>query len=289
MEELLKLDISGAKGAAVSLSVTAIVLALLPLVCVVVWKKRCGKAVSFRPLLLGAAGFLVSARVLELGVHMVCIVMDNPVSRFINGNTVVYMLYGALMAGIFEECGRYVVIRFFMKKGRTRENMVMYGIGHGGIEVWAITLLSMVSLLMVVSALVTGGVEAALPLLGITGEVPEQMTGAAASAIASAAGFSPVGGVLVVLERVGAMALHIALTVVVAYGIMKEKKQYLPLAVLAHALVDALPALYQRGAVTMAVSEIWLFAWVAVLAVWAVKLYRNMQPGAASPADETEI
>ena len=273
MEGLLNLDISGAHSALVSLSITAGILTILPLLCAFGWKKRCGKAVSFKPLFIGAAGFLVSARVLELGVHMVCIVMDNPVSRFINGNTLAYMLYGALMAGIFEECGRYVVIKFLMKKNKTRENMVMYGIGHGGIEVWAITLMGMMSLLAVASALVNGGVEAAL---GLMGEVPEGLAGSAAAVIRSAANFSAVGGVLTVLERVGAMAAHIALTVIVAYGVMKGEKRYLPLAVLAHAAVDALPALYQRGAVPMVVSEVWLFAWAAGLAAWAVKLYRRI-------------
>lgn len=285
MQELLTLDISGASTAITTLAVTAGVLFLLPLVCVFVWKKHCGKAVSFRPLFIGAAGFLVSARVLELGVHMVCIVQDNPVSRFINGNTLVYMLYGALMAGIFEECGRYVIIKFLMKKNKTRENMVMYGIGHGGVEVWAITLASILSFLSIAAVLARGGIEAALPVLGITGEVPEELAGSVAAVVSSVANYSAAGAVLTILERVGAMAAHISFTIIVAYGVLKQKKQYLPLAVLAHALVDALPALYQRGVVSMAVSELWLFAWAAVLAVWAVKLYRDMGTKAPAQAD----
>ncbi|WP_216696751.1 hypothetical protein [Anaerostipes faecalis] len=41
------------------------------------------RRVSWKPLLIGAIGFIVSARVLELDVHMFCIVLDTPVSRFI--------------------------------------------------------------------------------------------------------------------------------------------------------------------------------------------------------------
>ena len=193
--------------------------------------------------------FLVSARVLELGVHMVCIVWDNPVSRFINGSTPVYVLYGACMAGIFEECGRYVVIRFLMKKNKNRESMVMYGIGHGGAEVWAISLMSIVSLLAVAIMLQGQGIEGTLPFLGVTGDSPESMAGPVAAVISSAANFGAVSGVLAVLERMGAMAVHISLTVVVAYGIVKGQRRYLPLAILAHAAGDLLPALYQRGAV----------------------------------------
>jgi len=38
------------------------------------------------------------------------------------------------MAGVFEECGRHIVLKYLLKKDRTRENAVLYGIGHGGIE-----------------------------------------------------------------------------------------------------------------------------------------------------------
>lgn len=278
MEEILRQDVSSVQSSIITLSVTAVVLLLLPVVCAVWWKKRCGKAVSLMPLLIGAAGFLVSARVLELGVHMVCIVWDNPVSQFINGNIIAYVLYGACMAGIFEECGRYVVIKFLMKKNKSRENMVMYGIGHGGIEVWAISLMTVVSLLAVAIVIQGQGIENALPLLGVTGDIPENMVGSVAAAISSAANFGAVNGVLTVLERVGAMAVHISLTVVVAYGITSGQRKYLPLAILAHAGGDLLPALYQRGAVTMLVTEAWLWVWAVLLAIWARKLYQKFMP-----------
>lgn len=276
MGEILRQDISHVQSSIVILPITAVVLFLLPIICVVWWKKRCGKSASFVPMFIGAAGFLVSARVLELGVHMVCIVWNNPVSRFINGNILVYVLYGACMAGIFEECGRYVIIRSLMKKNKNRENMVMYGIGHGGIEVWAISLISIVSLLAIAIVLQGRGIEGALSFMGITSDIPEDMMGSMAVAITSAANFSTMNGVLTVLERVGAMTAHISLTVVVAYGIVKKQKRYLPLAILTHAGVDLLPVLYQRGAVTMLATEIWLFFWAILLMIWAKKLYQKM-------------
>lgn len=275
MEEILNQDISSVQSSIVTLSVTAVVLLLLPVICAAWWKRRCGKSVSLRPLLIGAAGFLVSARVLELGVHMVCIVWDNPVSRFINGNTIAYVLYGAFMAGIFEECGRYVVIKFFMKKNKTRENMVMYGIGHGGAEVWAISLMAVVGYLAVAVVVQRQGIENALPLLGVTDDIPENMVSSVAAAVSSAVNFGAVNGVLTVLERVGAMIVHVTLTVVVAYGITSGQRKYLPLAVLAHAGVDLLPALQQRGVVPMQATEVWLCVWAVLLVIWARKLYQK--------------
>lgn len=51
---------------------------------------------------------------------------------------------------------------------------------------------------------------------------------AVAAAIASAANYSAANGVLTVPERIGAMAAHGSLTVVVAYGITKGQKKHRP-------------------------------------------------------------
>lgn len=263
------------QGTVVSLAVTAAVLFALPIIYVAFWKKRCGKNVSFAPLIIGAAGFLVTVRVLELGVHMICIVLDNPISRFINGSTPAFVLYGILMAGIFEECGRYVIIKFLMKKNKTKENMVMYGIGHGGIEVWAITLLTVINFLVIAVILRTQGTENGLQLLGITGDAPESVINSVTAVTAMVADFGAVTGALYVFERFCCMFLHIGFTILVAYGIAKGQKKYLLYAILAHAITDTLPALSQRGVVNMWVVELWVLACAAVLTVWGVKLYQK--------------
>lgn len=256
-------------AAIITLSVTSLCLFVLPIICALLWKRR-GKT-GWLPLFLGAAGFILSARVLELGVHMVCIVSDNPVSRTILGSTPLFVLYGALMAGIFEECGRYVFLRFCMKKHRTREDLVMYGIGHGGIEVWTVSLLSMISLLVIDVLLLIQGREGAERLLDPAG------TGTLGPTIEAAAAFGLSSGAVSVFERVICMSVHISLTIVVGYGVVMGKSRlYLPLAILGHAIVDVFAALYQRGAVGAAVTEIWLLIWAVLLAVWAVKLYKRL-------------
>lgn len=265
----------------VNLGVTAVLLFVLPILFVLVWKMRCKKAVSLKPLVIGAVGFLVTARGLEMGVHLVCIVLDNPVSRFINGHTAAYVLYGIFMAGVFEECGRYVILRFLMKKNRTRENYVMYGIGHGGIEVWAIALMSIISMLAMNLTISAQGVEGALTMMGISGGAPESMMNSAAAALATATDFGPLTAALTVFERICAMFAHIGFTVIVAYGVETRQKRYLLGAVLAHAVLDIFPALYQRGVVSMAASEIWVFVCAAVITAASVYLYKNFLRGEA--------
>ena len=102
-----------------SLALTVILMIAIPVLFFLCWRRKHKPQTKILWLIAGAVGFIVSARVLELGVHYLCIIADNPVSRFINGNTVAYVLYGTLMAGVFEECGRHIIRKDILKKIRT--------------------------------------------------------------------------------------------------------------------------------------------------------------------------
>ena len=223
--------------------VLTIAMTVLFLVC---WRGKHKEQTSMRYLIAGAAGFLVSARVLELGVHYFCILADNPVSRFISGSTVAYVLYGTVMAGVFEECGRHIVLKSILKKNRTRANAVLFS---------------------------KGTVEEALTALKIT----EDTAAAALPSVQAAAAFDYGMMAMNVIERLLAMLLHIGLTVIVFYGVVSARKGYLPLAILLHMLMDLFAALYQRGAVPLWSVEVWAACWTAVTGFVAVRLYRKMK------------
>ena len=256
-----------------SLIITVILMIAIPVIFFVYWRKKHKQQTKISYLIAGAVGFIVSARVLELGVHLVCIVADNPVSRFINGNTIAFVLYGIIMAGVFEECGRHIVLKYIMKKNRTPENAVMYGIGHGGIEILAVLLPSMILYLVIAVLFSAGNIENALSTLNIT----EQTAAAALPSVEAAAAFDYAMMAMNVLERLFAMLLHIGLTVVVYYGVCNANKACLPIAILLHMLMDTFPALYQRGVVALWAVEIWAALWTAVIVFVAVKLYRKMK------------
>ena len=256
-----------------SLVITVILMIAIPVIFFLYWRRKHKQQTNISYLIAGAIGFLVSARVLELGVHYVCIIADNPVSRFINGSTAAYVLYGVIMAGVFEECGRHVVLKYLMKKNRTRENAVQYGIGHGGIEILAVILPAMITYLVVAVMFSKGSVEEALSALKIT----EDTAAAALPSVQTAAAFNYGMMAMNVLERLFAMLIHIGLTVIVFYGVKNAKKRYLPLAILLHMLMDTFPALYQRGVVQLWTVEIWAALWTAVVVYISVRLYRKMQ------------
>ena len=256
-----------------ALIITVILMAAVPVLFFILWRRKHPRRTHLSWLLAGMAGFLVSARVLELGVHYFCIIRDNPVSRLINGNTAAFVLYGTVMAGVFEECGRHLILKYIMKKNRTRENAVLYGIGHGGIEILAVVLPLIITYLTIAVLFSSGNTETALSTLKIT----EETAKAALPSVQAAAAFDYAQMAMNVLERLIAMLFHIGLTVIVFYGVISGKKACLPLAVLLHMLGDTFPALYQRGLLPLWAVEVWGAFWAAVIVFIAAKLYGRLK------------
>ncbi|MBQ7688179.1 MAG: YhfC family intramembrane metalloprotease [Clostridia bacterium] len=261
------------KSSVPALAITVVLMLAIPIGSFLFWYKKHKAQVNILYLIAGAAGFIVSARVLELGMHYLCIVMDNPVSRFINGNTAAFVLYGTVMAGVFEECGRFIVLKFILKKNRTRENAVLYGVGHGGIEILAVLLPSMALYLIIAILFSVGNAEDALSALKIT----DNSAAAALPSVQAAAAFDYPLMAMNVAERLLAMCAHIGLTVIVFYGIKNMKKTFLPSAILLHMAMDTFPALYQRDVIPLWSVEAWAAFWVAAIMLIAGKLYKKMK------------
>ena len=266
------------KSSIPSLIITVILMIAIPVIFFIYWRRKHAEQTNISWLIAGAVGFIVSARVLELGVHYFCILADNPVSRFINENTVAFVLYGITMAGVFEECGRHVILKYIMKKDRTRENAILYGIGHGGIEILTILLPTMITYLVIAVLFSQGEVEHALSSLKIT----EETAAAALPSVQAAAAFNYGAMAMNVIERLLALLLHIGLTVIVFYGVVNARKIYLPMAILLHMLMDTFPALYQRGLVPLWAVEVWAAVWTGIVVSIAVKLYGKMKESSRS-------
>ena len=272
-------DIVIGKNSIPALGITIILMIAITVGFFIYWRMKYKQQTNISYLIAGIIGFMVSARVLELGVHYFCIIMDNPVSRFIKGSTIAYVLYGVTMAGVFEECGRHIVLKYIMKKNRTRENAVLYGIGHGGIEILGVILPSFITCLVVAIMFSNGPLDVALTALDIT----EETAAAALPTVKMAAEFGYGMMALNVVERLLAMLLHISLTVIVFYGVISGGKRYLPMAILLHMLMDTFAALYQRGVVPLWSVEVWSAFWTVVSGFVAVRLYREMAERSTTP------
>ena len=80
---------------------------------------------------IGCGIFVGFAMILEQICHAIVLTVTGSVIR---DNIWLYAIYGGLAAALFEECGRWIAMKFCLKKHLTRENALMYGAGHGGIE-----------------------------------------------------------------------------------------------------------------------------------------------------------
>lgn len=240
---------------------------LLPIIALICWQKK--THAKFIPVLWGALCFIFFTQVLEGGLHFVCIVGDNAVSRAINGSNLLYMLYGAFAAGIFEECGRFILFKTILRSRKESETAISTAIGHGGIESILIAGAGMGLYLALALLINSGNTEAALALTG--GQVSfDQLTDLLCD-------MTITYGLLNILERTCAMAMHICLSVFVFIAANnKARWYYFPLAILLHAVIDMPAALYQRGVIgSLPHLELLLIIEVAVLTFFAIKVYRE--------------
>lgn len=245
----------------ISLILTIAAIGLLPIIGALLWKRYCKENVSFRPLLFGVAGFLVYTLVVKLGEHILYRV------------DIYLIIVYSIMAGVFEELSRYVIIRYIMKKNKTKENMVMYGIGHGGIEILYTTLLSLASLLIITIMWPRGtGSDMLYFLVGLTpGLLADPMM---KFIVAAGTSFNIGIGIQYMFEKMIGIFFQIDFTILIAYGIMKHKKKYLPLAILVHVIMNQM-----RHTILINNSWIW-YSWlcicVVLLTVWARRSYKQM-------------
>lgn len=197
--------------------------------CILIRKKLRADLISF---FLGCGTFFLFALFLEQLLHAVVLLRLGSVSEALKNSIWLYALYGGLAAGIFEETGRFLCMKFLMKKNLTKENAVMYGAGHGGFE--AVLILGMASVNNLISSvLINSGAFAAALAEG----VDTQQALEAVSPLATLPAWQFfLGG----LERILALALHIGLSLLVFQAVKNRRKWYLyPAAILLHALVNA--------------------------------------------------
>ena len=247
----------------IAMGAAAAFCALLPIGILIWWRRT--ERTRLLPALWGALAFLLFARGLEMGLHYLCILSDNAVSRAILSSPWLYMLYGALTAGIFEECGRFCMYKTVMRRYDGRAAAVTAGIGHGGIEAMTVSAASMALYRVFALCWNAGDTGALLRLAGSMAEV---------QTVAASLGKYTVGYCLLAcLERVSAMLLHISLSVFVfAAARSRAKRGYLAFAIGLHAIFDMPAALYQFGYVKQLFPvELWL----AVCALYALRSARK--------------
>ena len=257
-------DIVFSPESIISLVLMAVLGIAVPAAAALVWRFRFHKG-TLKATFIGAGMFFLFAMVLERLLHVLVIPL-------VMNNVVLYVIYGAVAAGVFEETARFLSFRFFLKKNRSAENAVSYGLGHGGCE--------MILLL---------GLQAVIALAMIATVSPDVVSELSSESdfyaysrvISQLTAYSQVtyGNLAIsVLERIAAMTLQVSLSVLVMEAVMVKGRIWLyPAAIVIHALMDVPAVLYQCGVIPVIVCELIMAAFTAVWAVIAYKRYKFLE------------
>jgi uncharacterized membrane protein YhfC len=140
----------------------------------------------------------------------------------------VVVFYG-LSAGVFEECARYIMYRFWRRDARTWAEGLMIGAGHGGIEALILGFLFIIN-----TTVLLGVANGYFPALA-----PENDLAAIESQAAALLGLPPYQLVLGGVERILTIFVHLALSLMVLRAVRRQAPQWLLVAITWHALLNA--------------------------------------------------
>ena len=225
------------------------------------------KRADILPFFIGCVMFLVFALLLEAGVHG--LILSSAFGQKIQNNTWLFALYGGLMAGLFEETARLTAFSTVLNKKIGKDaNALMYGAGHGGFEAAYLLGVGMVSNIAV--AVLSNMGKLSL----ITDTMPPEAVAQLQSGIETLASTAPHLFLIGILERVFAVTLHIALSVLVWFAVKNKRCRILyPVAILIHCIVDTVAVLLSGLgvhvlAVEAVVGVMTVLSVIAARAVW---------------------
>ena len=175
---------------------------------------------------IGCAIFAVFALVLEGACN--ALILGGGRAETLMHKPLLFGLFGGLMAGLFEESGRFVAFKTLLKKSRDENSTALYyGAGHAGFEVFYVILTSIVAIVL-------------------ADKLPAQTEPQ-----------NPLMYLLIPVERIPAIAIHISLSVIVWFAVKNRNQLYLyPLAILIHAIFDAIAGSLSLMKVNIVIIEV---------------------------------
>jgi uncharacterized membrane protein YhfC len=207
---------------------------------------------SWKPLGVGILIFILFSQVLEKALHFVMIDASGPSLKWTD-SVFLFVLYGTLAAGIFEELGRYFGFKWMLKNNREYKDGLSFGLGHGGIEAILIGTLGAINALVLANLVNSGAFDAT-----VAPALPAEQAAFLKERVLNT-GFDEY--LLAGIERMAAISFHIAMSLLVLLGIRQSRFIFVIYAILLHALMDVVPALYQTGVVT----NVWIAEAVILL------------------------
>ena len=247
-----------------AITVYMLISILLPIVLMIIWRVKTKAKIS--TFFIGAATFVVFAMILESVQHNIVLKIMGQEAFM---KMPFYAIYGGLAAGIYEEVGRYIVMRLFMKKSLYKKEGIMFGIGHGGIESILIIGFTYVSNLMIAFLLNAG--QGNLLIRGMNSDMQMQLLTKLAPLWNGPASAFWLAGV----ERIFAITFHICASYLVYRAVKDKKISLLFLAIFLHAAMDGVMVTILKTLNNTFITEGFIALFSIVFAVITIKCYRS--------------
>lgn len=160
------------------------------------------KDVKINNFIVGALTFLISQVLIRLPLLNYLGRNTNIFTIGILSQVIPYIIFTSFTAGIFEECGRYISYKFFLKDEKNLLSPISFGLGHGGFEASYFLLPKVYKSIM-------------HPLI-----------------------YGNAFGYIGIFERSFAIIFHIAASIIIFYGVRTKRKIWLLIAILLHGIFN---------------------------------------------------
>ncbi len=255
---------------------------VLPIAILLVFALKNKKQGIISAWLLGACGFVFPQLLIRLPL-LTLLQGQSWFASFAQNKLFLYTFSLALTAGLFELAGRYAVAGIMAKK-LTWKRALAAGLGHGGIEAMLLVGMTYINNLIYIVMINSGSFDALIAQTAALGVDVSQLELIRTQLIATAPGLFLLAG----LERLLTMIGHLAMSVLVCYGVAHKKTGIcLLLCLIFHTLLDLSAGLAMVLPQSIAYPVIYAFlAAMAAVSVLILKKLRRLWQ-AAPPLSET--
>ena len=213
--------------------ITLLVSLVLPVAVLIGFALKNKKQGIVSAWLLGAAGFFVPQMLIRLPILTV-LQSQSWFAVFAQNNLFLYSFGLAFTAGLFELAGRFAVAKL-MEKRLTWKRSLAAGLGHGGIEAMLLIGMTYVNNPIYIGMINSGYYDTLIAQTAGMGVDVSQLELIRAQLV----GMSPSMFLLAGFERLLAMTGHLAMSVLVCYGVAHKKVGICVLMCLGiHTLID---------------------------------------------------
>jgi uncharacterized membrane protein YhfC len=233
--------------ALVSIAMATLLVAILPIA--LYWGLRKPMALERRDAIIGIAVFAFFAMIVERAINGYLLGINQTTAAWL-ARPAAFVVYGVFAAGICEEVGRYIGMRFIARRAPARvasdAPALGYGLGHGGAEAWLVGVLAQVPWIV-------------YGVLAIRGELYSHLANAPADVLLRVhlilARMSLTMAAIFTLERMAALVFQVALSFLMWRGMRAGWRAILPIAIVAHAAIDVPAAMFQARLLPLAAVD----------------------------------